>query len=104
MREDQPFLEKLKASLRRDMTWEEFITPLVEKGICDEDGNVLVSMPPPPRTVFDEQGNARVIYPDLSQPPPPPPRRAKPKPRPRAKADAKAKLRGKKAGPGGGTA
>lgn len=106
--DDRKFHEDLREALRRsgDLPWEELIAPLVEDGICDEEGNVLVSMPPPPRVVFDEDGNATVIYPDLSQPPPEPRRKAgaKPKPKstkPRARADAKAKPR-KKAG--GGTA
>lgn len=102
--EDKAFFRWLREESRRqaELPWEEFIAPLVEEGICDMDGNVIVCMPPSPRTVFDEDGNATVIYPDLSQPPPPPIRRARPKARPRAKADAKTKE--KKAKPGNSTA
>src|SRR6202161_718069 len=88
MREDAEFLDRWKEAIRRsgDLPWEEFIAPLVAKGICDEDGNVLVCMPPPPRTVYDEDGNATIILPDLSQPPPPPIRRNQPKAKPRDQA------------------
>ncbi len=100
--DDKEFREWLKEEGRRqaELPWEEFIAPLVRRGIVDEEGNVLVCMPPPPRTVYDKDGNATVIYPDLSQPPPPPNRRRKPKARPSARADAKAKGGSKKAKPG----
>jgi hypothetical protein len=99
---DKEFLKWLREEGQRqaELPWEEFIAPLVERGICDMEGNVLVCMPPPPRTVYDEDGNATIILPDLSQPPPPPIRRNKPKAKPRAKADAKAKPRRKKPGAG----
>jgi hypothetical protein len=103
IREDREFLDQLKEAIRRsaDMTWEEFITPLVEDGICDGDGNVLVCAPPTPRTIIDEDGKRTYMLPDLSQPPPPRPRRAKAAARPRARArsDAKTKPR-KKPKPG----
>jgi hypothetical protein len=92
--DDKEYRERLRELMREEaeLPWEEWIRPLVEDGIVDRDGNVLVCMPPPPRTVYDEQGNATVIYPNMDDPPPPPnpPRR-----RPRAGAGAVAKTKPK---------
>ena len=96
IRDDQGFLDRWRDALGRELTWEEFITPLVEDGICDEDGNVLVCAPPTPTTIIDDDGRPTYMLPDLSQPPPGwAPRRRKPGRRAAAKADAKTKPRKK---------